>query len=94
MLHISNRRWLNGFEHASMTLDASQFLEYIPDLSFFERGFLQLPTMAHLTTTAVVLRKFVQISGCFFFTFLQMLVPHQKYDVGKALVRKDDTHKS
>ena len=25
---ISNKCWLNGFEHASMTIDVSQFLEY------------------------------------------------------------------
>ena len=25
---ISNECWLNGFEHASMTMDVSQFLEY------------------------------------------------------------------
>ena len=25
---ISNECWLNGFEHASMTMDVSKFLEY------------------------------------------------------------------
>ena len=25
---VSNECWLNGFKHASMTMDVSQFLEY------------------------------------------------------------------